>query len=111
MTHTNTLFDLSEKIAVVTGGSRGLGLEIATALGEAGATVVVIARRQSWLSEAERQLSEAGIDAMGFVCDVSDPEHVNSTVARIAEKCGRIDILVNNAGISWGASIDTHASR
>jgi gluconate 5-dehydrogenase len=104
--HVRELFTLSGKVALVTGGSRGLGLEIAEALGEAGAAVAVTARRQQWLISAEETLRGAGIDCLAVPCDGSKPEQVASAVERVVERFGRIDVLVNNAGISWGESID-----
>jgi NAD(P)-dependent dehydrogenase (short-subunit alcohol dehydrogenase family) len=97
------LFDLGGRVAVVTGGSRGLGLEMAQGLGEAGARVLVSGRRQPWLDEAVATLRAAGIEAEGFQGSVSDPAEVEALVARAVEAFGRIDILVNCAGISWGA--------
>ena len=89
------LFSLDGRVTVVTGGSRGLGLEIAYGLGEAGAKVVVTARRQEWLGPAEEELRAAGIDASAFVCDVAD----TSAVAELAEatrgRYGPAEILVN----------------
>ena len=97
------LFDLSGRVALVTGGSRGLGLEIAHGLGEAGASVVVTARRQEWLGPAEQELRAAGLDARATACDVADAEQVEALVGGIVERHGRIDVLVNAAGVSWGA--------
>ena len=101
------LFSLSGTVALVTGGSRGLGLEIAEALGHAGAAVAVTARREQWLGEAEKGLRAAGIDAAGWICDASDQAQVTTTVAAVLKRWGRIDVLVNNAGISWGAPAET----
>ena len=106
MSDQRPLFDLTGKVALVTGGSRGLGLEIATGLGEAGASVVVTARRATWLSEAEVHLGDHGINCLSIACDVSHPDEVDATVATAIKQFGAIDILVNNAGISWGASVD-----
>jgi NAD(P)-dependent dehydrogenase (short-subunit alcohol dehydrogenase family) len=101
--HVRTLFELSEQVALVTGGSRGLGLEIATGLGEAGASVAITARRESWLTTAEDELSALGINTLPLVCDVSDANQVRAAVERTLKEFGRIDVLVNNAGISWAA--------
>jgi NAD(P)-dependent dehydrogenase (short-subunit alcohol dehydrogenase family) len=100
------LFDLSGRVALVTGGSRGLGLEIAHGLGEAGASVVVTARRAEWLRPAEEELRGAGIDARAAACDVVDAEQVERLTAEVIERHGRIDVLVNAAGVSWGASAE-----
>jgi len=96
------LFDLSGRSAIVTGGSRGLGLEMAEGLAEAGARVMLCARRESWLVPALETLRARGITAEGMLCDVSNAEQVRSVVKRTIEAFGRVDVLVNNAGISWG---------
>lgn len=103
MPHVRELFDLRGKVALVTGGSRGLGLEIAEGLGEAGATVAITARREQWLGPAEEGLRGAGLAVEAAVCDVTDPAAVGALVEGIVERHGRIDIVVNNAGVSWGA--------
>jgi len=96
------LFDLTGKIAVVTGGSRGLGLGLAEALGEYGAEVVLISRKQADLEEAVAHLAEFNIRASAFAADLSTAEAASEVVARIVAAKGRIDILVNNAGTAWG---------
>lgn len=98
------LYSLAGRVAVVTGGSRGLGLEIAHGLGEAGASVVVTARRQEWLQPAEEELRAAGIEAEALACDVADAGQVEGLARTVLERHPRVDILVNAAGISWGAS-------
>ena len=107
MTHVKDLFDLTGKVALVTGGSRGLGLAIATGLGEAGAAVAITARREQWLTPAREALDAQRIDCVATTCDVSQEDQVGATVAAVIERFGRIDILVNNAGISWGESVET----
>ncbi len=107
--HVKELFDLSGKVALVTGGSRGLGLEIAGGLGEAGAAVAMTARREGWLTSAEQTLKDRGIECLVATCDVSQPDQVRATVASVLERFGRIDILVNNAGISWAEPAETMA--
>ncbi len=96
-------FDFSDEVALITGGSRGLGLEIAQAFGGAGATVVITARRQQWLSEAEQLLKDQGIAVYALTCDVADLSSVEQGVRQALSACGKIDILVNNAGLTWGA--------
>jgi NAD(P)-dependent dehydrogenase (short-subunit alcohol dehydrogenase family) len=103
MRTVSDLFDLRGRTALVTGGSRGLGLQMAQALGEQGATVVLSARKQVDLDEAVAGLSGQGIAAHGIVADLADPEAADRLAAAAMEKLGRIDILVNNAGTSWGA--------
>jgi NAD(P)-dependent dehydrogenase (short-subunit alcohol dehydrogenase family) len=96
-------FALEGKVAVVTGGSRGLGREIAFALAEAGARVAITARREQWLRQTEEELRAAGHDCLAALCDVADAEAVGTSVGAVLERYGRIDVLFNNAGISWGA--------
>jgi gluconate 5-dehydrogenase len=98
------LFDLTGRVAIVTGGSRGLGLEMAEGLAEAGAVLMICARREQWLTPALSQLRERGFTVDGAVCDIAQPEQVQSVVDRTLAKHGRIDILINNAGVTWGAS-------
>ena len=100
------LFDLSGQVALVTGGSRGLGLDMATGLGEAGASVVITARREQWLTTGEAELRGKGIACAAVACDVSDPAQVDAAVKTVIARFGRLDVLVNNAGISWGEPID-----
>ena len=99
------LFDLSGRVALVTGGSRGLGLEIAEGLGEAGAKIAVTARRQQWLTSAEETLARAGIEAMAPPCEIRDPAQVEELCQAVQRRFGAIDILVNNAGVSWAAPV------
>jgi NAD(P)-dependent dehydrogenase (short-subunit alcohol dehydrogenase family) len=101
--HVGELFDLTGKTAIVTGGSRGLGLEMAEALGEAGAKLLICARRDNWLADALAELRGRGFIAEGMLCDVAIPEQVQTVTDAAIAKFGRIDILINNAGISWGS--------
>ncbi len=97
------LFDLTGKVAIVTGGSRGLGLEMAAGLGEAGARVAVTARRAEWLTPAADGLAEAGIECLPIPADIAESGAAERIVQTVLDRFGRLDILVNNAGISWGA--------
>lgn len=97
------LFSLHGRTALVTGGSRGLGLEIAQGLGESGARVAIAARRREWLDDALRSLQSVGIDALAITGDVADPAAAGRMVDEITAAFGRIDILVNAAGRTWGA--------
>ncbi len=97
------LFDLTGKAAIVTGGSRGLGKEMAEGLLEAGASVMLCARRESWLIETAEEFRGRGFRVEGVACDVAKIEDIANVVTKTIEAFGRIDILVNNAGISWGA--------
>jgi gluconate 5-dehydrogenase len=97
------LFDLSGKIAIITGGSRGLGLQIAEVLGEYGATTLLLARNQAELDEAVAHLGALGVKAQGYPADLSKPQTIAQVFEEIVKSHGRIDILVNNAGTSWGS--------
>ena len=103
MPTVHQLFDLSGRIAIVTGGSRGLGLEMAEGLAEAGAALMLCARREEWLTPAIAALRERGFTVDGTVCDVAQADQVQAVVDRTMQRHGRIDILVNNAGVTWGA--------
>lgn len=97
------LFDLSGKAAIVTGGSRGIGKKMAEGLAEAGASLMLCARREEWLYETVEEFTERGFNAHGRLCDVSRAEDVAALVADTTERFGSVDILINNAGVSWGA--------
>jgi gluconate 5-dehydrogenase len=99
------MFDLTDKIALVTGSSRGIGLAIAGALAEAGATVVLNSRHDDALALAEAELAKGGHDVHRSRFDVCDPDGVGAAVAAIESSVGPIDILVNNAGIQRRGSI------
>ncbi len=102
------LFDLSGRVALVTGGSRGLGLQMAEAVGEMGAKVAITARKAQELSDAADQLKQRGIEVLTHACDLSDPSVAKPLVAKVLAKWGTIDILVNNAGTTWGAPMEDH---
>jgi NAD(P)-dependent dehydrogenase (short-subunit alcohol dehydrogenase family) len=102
------LFDLKGQVALVTGGSRGLGLQMAEALGEAGAKLMLTARKAAELEEAAAHLSARGIDARWIAADASKPEDVQRVVDETMQRVGRIDILVNNAGATWGAPAEDY---
>ncbi|MGF3021865.1 SDR family oxidoreductase [Methylobacterium aquaticum] len=103
-----SLFDLNGKVAVVTGGSRGLGLQIARALGEYGASLVLVARKADELRETCAALADEGIKARPCVADLSRPEVAALLVDEVMTNLGRIDILVNNAGATWGAPAEDY---
>ncbi|MFN0183436.1 MAG: SDR family oxidoreductase [Aquabacterium sp.] len=102
------LFDLSGRIALVTGGSRGLGLQIAEALGEAGAKVMLTSRKAADLEAAVADLAARGIDARWVAGDSSQEADVDRIVSETVQRLGPIDILVNNAGATWGAPAEDY---
>jgi NAD(P)-dependent dehydrogenase (short-subunit alcohol dehydrogenase family) len=97
------LFDLTGKTAIVTGGGKGIGRQMAEGLAEAGANVVVCARQAERCEQAAADLAELGVKALGLGCDVRDPDQVQAVVARTVADFGGVDVLVNNAGTVWGA--------
>ena len=107
-TPIHKLFDLSGRTALVTGGSRGLGLQMAEALGEAGARVLLSSRKASDLEEAAAALQAKGIDARWVAADAADPAQVQKVVDETMQRLGQIDILVNNAGATWGAPMEDY---
>jgi gluconate 5-dehydrogenase len=102
------LFDLSGKVALVTGGSRGLGLQMAHALGEAGAKIMLSSRKAEDLEQAAAELQAAGIDARWIAADCSKEADTRRLADETLERLGAVDILVNNAGASWGAPAEDH---
>ena len=107
MTTIQQLFDLSGKAAIVTGGSRGLGLEMAEGLGEAGASLMLCARREEWLTPAVKDMKARGFAVEGALCDVSKPDAVQAVVDQTVKRFGKVDILINNAGVTWGEEPET----
>jgi NAD(P)-dependent dehydrogenase (short-subunit alcohol dehydrogenase family) len=107
-TPVQKLFDLSGRTALVTGGSRGLGLQIAEALGEAGAKVLLTSRKAGDLEESAAQLKAKGIEALWIAADASRPEEVQRVAADAMTRLGKVDILVNNAGATWGAPAEDY---
>jgi NAD(P)-dependent dehydrogenase (short-subunit alcohol dehydrogenase family) len=103
-----SLFDLTGRTALVTGGSRGLGLQIAEALGEAGARVVISARKAGELEAAVEALKVRGVDATWIAADASQPAEVQRLADAAIERLGHVDVLVNNAGATWGAPAEDH---
>jgi len=101
--HVHQLFDLSGKTAIVTGGGRGLGEQIAEGLAEAGAHVAVCSRNADACRETAERLREKGVRTLALACDVTNPEDVRRTVEAVLEHFSSIDILVNNSGTAWAA--------
>ena len=100
---TADLFDLSGCAAIVTGGGRGIGRQMATALAEQGADVVVCSRKLDRCEEAAAELEGLGVRALAMRCDAREPDQVAEVVRRTTEELGGVDVLVNNAGATWGA--------
>jgi gluconate 5-dehydrogenase len=108
MTAVAKLFDLKGRTALVTGGSSGLGLQIAEALGTQGARVVISSRKADALEAAQAHLASLGVDASWIAADNGKEEDIDRLAAQALAELGRVDILVNNAGATWGASTVDH---
>ena len=102
------LFSLTGKVALITGGTRGLGLQMAEALGEMGARVAITARKEAELAAAASHLGNLGIEVLTYACDLSRFETIPGIVDAVLARFGRIDILVNNAGASWAAPAEDY---
>jgi gluconate 5-dehydrogenase len=107
MPSISELFDLGGRVAIVTGGSRGLGQEMAEGLAEAGAKLMLCARRDEWLTPTVAQMRARGFVVEGTLCDVAKPDEVQAAVDKTIAAFGRIDILINNAGVTWGEAPET----
>ena len=104
--HVKELFDLTGRVAIVTGGSIGLGRQMAQALSEAGAKLVLCARNKERCDLAAAELQMAGAEVLSLACDVKKAESIQYVVDQTATRFGRIDILINNAGTSWDAPVE-----
>ena len=102
------LFRLDGKVALITGGSRGLGLQMAEAMGEMGAKVAITARKANELAEAKAHLEKLGVDCLTVTNDLSKFDQIPGLVSTVLEHFGKIDILVNNAGATWGAPAEDY---
>ena len=103
MPSLSELFQLKNRVAIVTGGSRGLGQEMAEGLAEAGASLMLCARRDEWLTPSVEAMRARGFTVDGMLCDVSKPADVQAVVDKTIASFGRVDILINNAGVTWAA--------
>ncbi len=103
----NELFSLTGRVAIVTGGSRGLGQEMAEGLAEAGASLMLCARRQEWLAPTVADMRGKGFHVEGMLCDVSKAADVQAVVDKTIATLGKVDILINNAGVTWAAEPET----
>jgi len=102
------LLELRGRVALVTGGSRGLGLQMAEALGEMGAKIAITARKKNELDDAVAHLQKQKIEATAYVCDLGKREAIAPCADQVLKKFGKVDILVNNAGATWGAPAEDH---
>jgi NAD(P)-dependent dehydrogenase (short-subunit alcohol dehydrogenase family) len=100
------LFDLTGRVAIVTGGSIGLGRQMAEGLAEMGANLVLCARKKERCEQAAKELQALGVKTLAVGCDVKNPSSVQELVDATISEFGRIDILINNAGTSWGAPVE-----
>jgi len=104
MATVQELFDLRGRVSVVTGGSAGLGFQMATGLAEAGSHVAICSRDPERCKRAAERLRDMGVEVLAEHCDVSKPEQIERLKDKVVEKFGRVDVLVNNAGRTWWAS-------
>jgi NAD(P)-dependent dehydrogenase (short-subunit alcohol dehydrogenase family) len=104
--HARQLFDLTGRVAIITGGSVGLGRQMAEAVAEMGAHVVLGARKEERSEQAALELERLGVKAVALACDVRNQDSIHRMVDRTLSQFGRIDVLINNAGISWGAPVE-----
>src|SRR5712691_6688709 len=100
------IFDLAGRVAIVTGGSVGLGRQMAEGLAEMGANVVLCARKKERCLQAAEELQKLGVEVLALGCDVKQPASVQEVADAAVKQFGRIDILINNAGTSWGAPVE-----
>jgi NAD(P)-dependent dehydrogenase (short-subunit alcohol dehydrogenase family) len=100
------LFDLTGRVAIVTGGSIGLGRQMAEGLAEMGAHLVLCARKEERCRQAAEELQQLGIKVLPLACDVKSPGSIQELVDATIVQFGRIDVLINNAGTSWGAPVE-----
>jgi len=104
MRHIKELFDLSGQVAIVTGGAAGIGSQMAYALGEAGADLVLAARKLDRCTEVAKTMEEElGVKVMPARCDISNFEEIDALYEKVMKEFKRVDILVNNSGATWGA--------
>jgi NAD(P)-dependent dehydrogenase (short-subunit alcohol dehydrogenase family) len=104
--NTNKLFDLSGRVALITGGGTGLGLQMAVGLAEMGANLALCARKVERCEQAAAQVEKLGARTLAMSCDVKNPATIQTVVDAAVAKFGRIDVLINNAGTSWGATVE-----
>src|SRR5690349_25048713 len=106
--NTKNLFDLSGRVAIVTGGSIGLGRQMAEGLGEMGANLVLCARKKERCEQAADELKQLGVKTLALACDVKNPDHVRNLVQETLSQFGRFDIPINNAGTACDAPVEAN---
>jgi len=102
------LLDLTGKVALVTGGTRGIGLQMAEAIGEMGARVAIVARKEDELEQARAHLGAMQIESLSVAADLADPATIPRLTDAVLSRWGQVDILLNNAGCSWAAAAEDH---
>ena len=102
------MFDLTGKVAIVTGGGRGIGLKMAEGLAEMGANIVLCSRKVENCLKAAQDLARLGVKTLATACDVKSSAQIQSVVDRTLEEFGRLDILINNSGVSWGSTVEDY---
>ncbi|MGO8989275.1 MAG: SDR family oxidoreductase [bacterium] len=103
------MFDLNGKVAIVTGGGRGIGLKMAEGLAEVGATIVLCSRKVENCQKAAQDLAKLGVKTLAMACDVKSPASIQAVVDKTLERFGRLDILVNNSGVTWGGAVEEYS--
>jgi len=103
------MFDLNDKVAIVTGGGRGIGLKMAEGLAEVGANIVLCSRKVENCQKAAQDLAKLGVKTLAMACDVKSETSIQSVVDKTSEKFGRLDILVNNSGVTWGGAVEEYS--
>ena len=104
MATVKELMSLEGRVSIVTGGATGLGLQMATALAEAGSNLVICSRKLENCEQAAHGLEKLGVSALALACDVTKPDQVEAMKDTVMQKFGRVDVLVNNAGRAWVAA-------
>jgi len=103
------MFDLNDKVAIVTGGGRGIGLKMAEGLAEVGANIVLCSRKVENCQKAAQDLAKLGVKTLAMACDVKSQASIQSVVDKTSERFGRLDILVNNSGVTWGGAVEEYS--
>jgi len=103
------MFDLNGKVAIVTGGGRGIGLKMAEGLAEVGANIVLCSRKVENCEKAAQDLAKTGVKTLTVACDVKSQASIQTVVEKTLEKFGRLDILVNNSGVTWGGAVEEYS--